>query len=279
MSALERSYQYLSLEQQGSVLTCTLSNPPKHTITSKGVRELLQLVDDVNADRSIRVLLFIGEDPEIFIAHYEVGEISALAEAAAEKSQRTSQAEPDDSETKLYPFNRLGLALERMDTITIAAINGFASGGGCELALACDFRLMSDAVRGFGLPETTIGIIPGAGGTQRMARLLGTAKALDLILHAKLIRPEEALSLGLVHRVFPGAEFRQHATRFAENLAGRAPIALAAAKAAIHQGAALPIEDALLWEQHCLDRTMGSKDAVGAMKALLSGGKYEWKGE
>jgi len=279
MSVLERSYQHLSLVEQAGVLTCTLSNPPRQTLTTKGVRELLQLVEDVKVDASIRVLVFVGEDPEIFIAHYEVGEVSALADAAGAKSKDDSDLEQADAEVKLYPFNRLCLALERLDLITVAAINGFASGGGCELALACDFRLMSDSVRGFGLPETIIGIIPGAGGTQRMARLLGTAKALDLILHAKLIRAEEALALGLVHRVFPRGEFRTEVDRFAEDLASRAPIALAAAKAAIQQGATLPMESALAWEQRCLGRTMRSRDAAGAMKAVLSGGKYEWKGE
>jgi enoyl-CoA hydratase len=112
-----------------------------------------------------------------------------------------------------------------------------------------------------------------------MTRLLGTAKALDLILHAKLMRPEEALALGLVHRVLPNAEFRREVTRFAEDLASRAPIALAAAKAAIQQGAALPIEAALAWEQRCLDRSMRSRDAAGAIKAALGGGNYEWTGE
>jgi len=279
MSVSERSYEHLSLEQRGGVLTCTLSNPPRHTLTAKGVRELRQLVDDLNADASIRVLVFVGEDPGIFIAHYEVGEVSALADAARARSRSASETEKGDADVKLYPFNRLCLGLERMDVITVAAINGFASGGGCELALACDFRLMSDSVRGFGLPETSIGIIPGAGGTQRMARLLGTAKALDLILHAKLIRPEEALALGLVHRILPEADFRQQVAHFADDLAGRAPIALAAAKAAIQQGATLPIEAALAWEQRCLERTMRSRDAAGAMQAVLSGGRYEWKGE
>jgi enoyl-CoA hydratase len=279
MSVLERAYEYLCLEVQGGVLTCTLSNPPKHTLTSKGVREVLQLIEDADADASVRVLVFVGADPRIFIAHYELGEVSALADAAATKARDGSQTGRAAAGAKLYPFNRLGLALERSDVITVAAINGFASGGGCELALACDFRLMSDSVRGFGLPETSVGIIPGAGGTQRMARLLGTARALDLILHAKLIRPAEALDLGLVHRVLPHGEFRREVDRFAEDLASRAPIALSAAKAAIRQGAGLPLESALLWEQQCLERTMQSRDAAGAMKALLGGGSYEWKGE
>lgn len=279
MPASERSYELFSLAQEGGVLTCTLSNPPRHTLTSKGVRELLQLVEDVNADASVRVLVFVGEDPKIFIAHYEIGEVSALADAAAAKSEGDAESDPGDGEVKIYPFNRLCLGLERMDAITVAAINGFASGGGCELSLACDFRLMSDSVRGYGLPETIIGIIPGAGGTQRMTRLLGTAKALDLILHAKLVKPDEALALGLVHRVLPSEGFREEVARFAGDLAGRAPIALAAAKAAIQQGAALPMEAALAWEQRCLGRVMKSKDAAGAMRAILSGEKYEWKGE
>jgi enoyl-CoA hydratase len=276
---MERSFEHLSLSRVGGVLTCTISNPPSHTLNAKGVMELLQLVEDVGADPTVRVLVFTGADPNIFIAHYEVGELSASADRAVAQGDQREPGSQSSARPDLHPMNQLCLRLEALDAITIAAINGFAAGGGCELTLACDFRLMSDAVRGYGLPETSVGIIPGAGGTQRFARLLGTARALDLILHAKLISPDEALARGLVHRVYAADRFSKEVGAFAADLAMRAPIALAAAKRAIHGGAALAMPDALAHEQKCFERAMRTKDATGAMKAFLSGGQYQWKGE
>ena len=179
----------------------------------------------------------------------------------------------------LHPFHHVLLRLERLHAVTIAALNGSAAGGGCELSLGCDFRLMADGPFGYGLPETLVGIIPGGGGTQRFARLLGTARALDLILHARILSPTEALEIGLVHRVFPQEGFRDQVATFAGDLAGRAPLALAAAKRAIQQGSRLTLEQGLAVEQTCFERIMRSKDAAGAMRAWLAGESYQWKGE
>jgi enoyl-CoA hydratase len=146
------------------------------------------------------------------------------------------------------------------------------------VAQACHFRIATKDAK-VGQPEVLLGIIPGAGGTQRMARLLGTARALDLILHAALLTPGEALAAGLVHRVFPAAEFPAEVRRFVADLAARAPIALAAAKRAIRAGVELPLTDGLALEQEQFERTLRSKDAAGAMRAFLAGERFEWKGE
>ena len=183
----------------------------------------------------------------------------------------------DDS--GLHPFHQVILRLERLHAVTIAALNGSAAGGGCELSLGCDFRLMADGPFGYGLPETLVGIIPGAGGTQRFARLLGTARALDLILHGRILSPAEALEIGLVHRVFSPDAFRDQVAAFAADLAGRAPLALAAAKQAIHEGSRLTLEQGLAVEQACFERAMRSQDAAGAMRAWLAGESYEWQGK
>jgi enoyl-CoA hydratase len=137
---------------------------------------------------------------------------------------------------------------------------------------------MDDDSYRLGLPETGVGIIPGAGGTQRYARLLGTAKAIDLILHGQLLAPKDALAAGLVHRLIPVEGFRDSVHAFASVLAGRAPIALAAAKRAIYEGSELSLEDGLATEQREFDRTMSSEDAAGAMKNLLAGKTWEWLG-
>jgi len=274
------NYRYLDVTRDGHVVTCTLSNPPHHTLTAGSVLELFEVLNDVEADTSVRALVFTGASEDVFIAHYEVGELSDTAERSIEGGATAASSEA--SEPERSDMHQLCLRLERMSAITIAAMNGKAAGGGFELSLACDFRLLADGRYRVGLPETSIGIIPGAGGTQRYARLLGTARALDLILHAKLLTPAEALELGLVHRLYPPDRFRVEAEAFAEDIASRAPIALAAAKQAIQQGSQLPLDESLLLEQRCFERTMRSKDAAGAMRAYLGGaGKtpYEWQGE
>lgn len=266
-------WTYLELERESGVATCSISNPPSQTLTSDGVRELHEMLDEVEHDQSTRVLVLTGRGEGVFIAHYEVGELAEAAEAHAEG------ARPNREPMPLHAMHRLCLRLERMSAVTIAALNGSAAGGGCELSLACDFRLMRDGPFGLGLPETSVGIIPGAGGTQRLARLLGTAQALDLILHARMLSPGEALDLGLVHRVYHENEFEREVDAFARDLAQRAPIALAAAKQAIYAGASLELEEALAVEQQAFDRTMRSRDAAGAMRAWLHGERWNWKGE
>ncbi len=264
------TYQFLTIERDAGVVTCRMSNPPRHTMVAPEVVELQQLVDSLVAEDGVRVLIFRGAGEGIFIAHYEVGELSASA------SRQPGQAVTEPAE--LHAMHRLILSLQRAPFVTIAAINGNAAGGGFEFALGCDFRLAMQGDFRVGLPETGVGIIPGAGGTQRYARLLGTAAALDLILHARLLAPAEALSLGLVHRVISATAFDSEVTTFATDLAARAPIALAAAKRAIYEGSELPLEAALAVEQREFARTMASKDAATAMKNLLAGEKWEWTG-
>jgi enoyl-CoA hydratase len=270
--------RHLSLTRTGHVATCVISNPPTHTLTAAGVAELDQLLGELEGDRSLRALVLTGGGEGVFVRHYEVGELADAAErqggaVAAAPSEQVAGA------PRLHAMHRMLLRLERLPAVTIAALNGSAGGGGCELALCCDFRLMAEGAYHFGLPETWVGIIPGAGGTQRMTRLLGTARALDLILHGTLPSPQQALALGLVHRVFAPDAFSAEVQRFAQNLAGRAPLALAAAKQAIREGASLPLMEGLELEQACFDRVMRSKDAAGAMRAMLEGKRYEWKGE
>jgi enoyl-CoA hydratase len=260
--------------REGGVVTLRHANPPRHTLTAAGVQELHARLDELERDAALRVLVLTGAADGVFIAHYEVGELAAAAEASSASAPRPPAARP-----RLHSFHELCLRLERFSAPTVAAVNGHAAGGGCELALACDFRLLRDGPFRFGLPETSVGIIPGAGGTQRFARLLGTARALDLILHATLLTPAEALAAGLAHRVLPAAGFDAEVARFAADLAGRAPLALAAAKRAIRAGAELPLADGLAIEQEQFDATMRSQDAAGAMRAFLTGRSWEWKGE
>jgi len=267
-------FRHLSVGESNGVVTCTMSNPPRHTLVAAEVSELDQLVNSLEARDDVRVLVFTGAGAGVFIAHYEVGELAVSAERSSAAPSRVAEAP-----VQLHAFHRFILRLQRARFVTVAAINGSTAGGGLEFALGCDFRLAMAGDFRLGLPETGVGIIPGAGGTQRYARLLGTAKALDLILHAQTLSPPEALAHGIVHRVFDAATFRQSVDAFAADLASRAPVALAAAKRAIYEGSELPLTDALLVEQREFDRCMASRDAAAAMRSFVDGKpRPEWQG-
>lgn len=265
---------HLKLHREGAVVTCALSNPPHHTLTARGVQELGELLDTLEADPGVRILVLTGGGEGVFVAHYEVGELAEASERAG-----GAGAEPEAGPVRLHPLNQLTLRLEASRLLTVAALNGSAAGGGLELALGCDFRLAAQGPFLLGLPETSVGILPGAGGTQRLARLLGVARALDLILHARLFGPQEALELGVVHRLFPAEGFAQEVARFAADLAERAPIALREAKRAIREGVELPLREGLQVEQRAFERTMRTKDAASAMRAWLRGEPYAFRGE
>ena len=262
------SYEHLDIVDDGRIVYCTYRNEPRHTMTAEGVREMHHLLNDLEEHEDIRVLVLTGAGPEYFIRHYEVQELADAADA----NVRAGKAAPKDLPEKLHAFNQLCLRLENAPYVVIAAINGNVAGGGCEITLSCDFRVMADGPYHYGLPETNIGIIPGGGGTQRFARLLGTAKALDLILHGTVLSPKEALDCGLVHRVFPDDTFERDVDDFARNLAARAPMALQAAKQAIRKGVESPISDALLHEQLAFSQTMTTQDAASSMRAYLEAG-------
>ncbi len=267
-------FRYLKIGDANGVVTCAMSNPPRHTLVAAEVAELDQLVASLEARDDVRVLVFTGAGTGVFIAHYEVGELAASAERSSSAPKRDAAAP-----VELHPFHRFILRLQRASFVTIAAINGSTAGGGLEFALGCDFRLAMAGEFRLGLPETSVGIIPGAGGTQRFARLLGTAYALDLILHAQTLSPTEALACGLVHRVFEAATFQQSVDAFAVDLAGRAPVALAAAKRAIYEGSELSLVDGLLVEQREFDRCMASHDAASAMRSFVDGKpRPQWQG-
>jgi enoyl-CoA hydratase len=138
---------------------------------------------------------------------------------------------------------------------------------------------MRDGPHVVALPETGVGILPGAGGTQRLARMLGSARALDLILHGTMLTPAQALEAGILSRVYATESFEQDLGAFVDNLAKRAPIALTEAKRAIRDGVEVGLREGLLIEQRCFERTMASADARNAMKAYLKGEPYEFKGE
>jgi enoyl-CoA hydratase/carnithine racemase len=167
----------------------------------------------------------------------------------------------------LRRIHDLFLRMNRLDKTIIAAINGLALGGGCELALACDVRIMAKGDGRIGLPEITLGIIPGAGGTQRLARVLGPGRALEMMLEGRALSPKEAHEAGLVHRVVDRASLLHEAIETAERLARRSPAAVAGLKRAVYDGASRPLVDGLHIERSQFLATASTEAAKRAMQS------------
>ena len=278
-------YKHLEIEDQGQIIICYLSNPPTHTLTAQGLLEIHDFLDSLVSNKELRILAFTGAGEDVFIRHYEVGELADTAEKNIGRQEETKK--PDNNPIKeLHGFHKMLLKIRDLDAIVVAGINGNTAGGGCEFSLGCDLRVMSSGDYFIGLPETSVGILPGGGGTQRLARLIGSSRALDLILHGKLISNVKALEFGIINEILPKESFLKSLKEYCRILANRAPIALREVKRAIHRGMDLPLEEALLLEQEAFNKTMNSKDAAKAMRTMLNSkeeidviSKLEWSGE
>lgn len=280
----------ITTSRDGRVLTVRVDNPPHNFMNRHMVAELDELTRGLEDDRSIGAVVITGGSEDRFITHYDVAEIlagteavgmqvsSAAAGATLQAVRGMSRLPGGESAVKRTPaagllelhgihdlFNRIG----RLDKVFIAAINGPALGGGCELSLACDLRYIASAGGPIGLPELTLGFNPGAGGTQRLAHLIGPGAALEMILEARALTPDEALEVGLVNRVVPPGDLLTEATATAERMARRAPISVAAAKRAVREGATLSLPAGLAIERKWF-LTCGSKPASHrAMRAYV----------
>ena len=278
-------YKHLEIEDNGQVIICYLSNPPTHTLTAQGLLEIHDFLDSLASNKELRVLAFTGGGEDVFIRHYEVGELADAAEKNIGREKAANKTE-DNPKRKLHGFHKMLLKIRDLEAIVIAGINGNTAGGGCEFSLGCDLRVMSSGDYFIGLPETGVGILPGGGGTQRLARLIGTSRALDLILHGQLISNTKAHEYGVINEILPKESFLESLKEYCQALASRAPIALREVKKAIHKGMDLPLEEALLVEQEAFNKTMNSKDAANAMRTMLDSkeeidviSKLEWLGE
>jgi len=263
------SYKYFAVKREDRVAVCTINNPPRNLMNADMVAELLKLADELEADPEVRSVVFTGGVEGIFITHYDVSEL-LLASQGLQQVPSPLMAflgPPKELHDSHKAYNKL----QFMPKPIIAALNGTATGGGCEMALACDFRFMA-RVGVIGLPEATVGILPGAGGTQRMTRLIGPAKALEMILQGRVIDADEAESIGLIHKALDPGELMPYSLKFARTLAEFPPVSLALIKKCIHEGGQLPLLEGLKLEQDCFWQTMRSEDARRLMKEYLEGG-------
>jgi enoyl-CoA hydratase len=253
-------YQYIQTRREGAALVATLTNPPRNLLNAPMVAELRALAEAVDADADVRALVLTGGVEGIFITHYDVSELSGASDVARERESFGAG--------ELHGMHQALLALQRLSKPVIAAINGTAMGGGCELALACDFRYMAKGGQ-IGLPEVRVGILPGAGGTQRMTRLLGVAKALELMLLGDVLDAEAAERVGLVHKAVEPERLLPEALALAGELAKRPPLSVALIKKCVLEGNELPLLDALKLEQDAFWQTMRSDDASRLMRGYL----------
>ena len=250
------AYETILIERDGAVATVTLNRPSVlNALNIIMVRELKAAIAELDADDAVRAIVLTGSGEKSFAAGADISELNALPGSVAGAAMaRSGQA--------------LTLALENAKTPTIAAVNGFALGGGCELALACDIRIASEKAK-FGQPEVNLGILPGYGGTQRTARLLGRGMAMYLCLSGEMIDATEALRIGLVEKVVPAADLLGEAKRIAGVIAKKAPLAVVAVKRAIDEAIALDMKPALEIEALHFGTLIGTSDFAEGTKAFL----------
>lgn len=237
-------------------------NRPKalNALNSEVLSDLDELVRTVSADADIRALVITGSGEKAFVAGADIGEMSTLTPAEGEAFGKHG--------------NDVFRKLETLPIPTIAAVNGFALGGGCELSMSCDIRLCADTAV-FGQPEAGLGITPGFGGTQRLARLVSPGMAKQLIYTAKNIKADEAYRIGLVNAVYPLDELLPAAEKMAETIAKNAPIAVRACKKAINEGLEAKMDDAVVIEEKLFGSCFQTADQIEGMSAFLEKRKHE----
>jgi len=257
--------QTILVEQSGAVATVTLNRPAVlNALNLQMLDELSAAFAQLGGDDALRAVILTGAGAKAFAAGADIGELNALPGAHAGEAQaRKGQA--------------LTRTLERLRVPVIAAVNGFALGGGCELALACDIRIASENAK-FGQPEVNLGILPGYGGTQRTTRLLGEGAAMYMCLTGEMVDAQEALRIGLVQKVVPLDGLLAEAQRIAALIAAKAPLAIAATKRAVSEGASLPLDDALALEALLFGQCVTTADFKEGSRAFLDKRKPEFSG-
>lgn len=257
-------YENLVVEQDGGVLVVTVNRPKVlNALNGATLGELEQALDAAAKDESVRALIITGAGEKSFVAGADISELAALTPVAgrdhAAKGQRV--------------FDRI----ERLGKPVVAAINGFALGGGCELAMACTLRLAAENAK-FGQPEINLGLIPGFAGTQRLARLVGRGRAQELLLTGDMIGAEEAHRIGLVNRVYPAASLMEEARKLAHTLAAKAPIAVRCILDAVANGLDMSFADAQAHEAALFGVMFATEDMREGTSAFLEKRKAQFKG-
>ncbi|MPZ16501.1 MAG: enoyl-CoA hydratase [Luteitalea sp.] len=249
------AYEHVLVAREGATATITVNRPAVLNALSRATLEEIEtVVGELGADDAVRAVIVTGSGTKAFVAGADIRELADLSPVMGCAYARRGQ--------------RVFEALEQLGKPVVAAINGYALGGGLELAMACTFRLAADTAK-LGLPEVTLGLIPGYAGTQRLTRLVGRGRALDLILTGRQVTAEEALAMGLVTRVVSASRLLDEAQQLAADLASRAPVALRCAMEAILRGGDLPLADACAYEATLFGLVASTDDMKEGTRAFL----------
>jgi enoyl-CoA hydratase len=252
-------------ENRDGVLVVTIDRPKVlNALNAQTVSEIGRVFTEARDDESVRAVILTGGGEKAFVAGADINELARMTpmsgKATAERGQQVL------------------LLIERFPKIVIAAINGFALGGGCEIALACHIRIASDRAQ-IGLPEVTLGIIPGYGGTQRLARLVGKGKALEIICTADRLSGAEAEKVGLVNRVVPADQLMTVAEEMARKIASRGPVAVRCSIEAVMSGSDMPFEEGQVLEATLFGLLCATEDMKEGMGAFLEKRQAAFKGK
>lgn len=249
------TYTTLLLEVTDGIATVTVNRPDRlNALSAAVVAELHDAARALRADPAARGVLVTGAGPKAFVAGADISELARLGVREAHAMALAGQA--------------MVSAFEQMGKPVVAAVNGFALGGGCELAMGCHARIASENAK-FGQPEVKLGLIPGYGGTQRLARLVGKGRALHLLLTGETIDAQEAYRIGLVSKVVPAAQLLAEATALLRTILANGPVAVALATEAVERGLALPLADALRLEADLFALAAATEDMKEGTKAFL----------
>lgn len=257
-------YETILYDLKEGVATITFNRPKSlNALNNRLLTELEDVLDHIQADESVRVLILTGAGEKAFVAGADISELAQLNALQAKRFSRKGQ--------------RVIGKLETLSIPVIGAVNGFALGGGTEMALACDFVYAADTAK-FGLPEINLGLIPGFGGTQRLPLVVGPAMAREMIYTGKMITAQEAWEAGMVNRVFPVGDLMKAAAETARTIAQKGRVSLRAAKEAVNKGLNVDIETGCHIECDAFALTMASEDAKEGTMAFLEKRKPEFKG-
>ena len=252
--------EFITYEVEGQIGIITINRPKALNALNSAVLDELDKTLDAVDQEAIRCLILTGAGEKSFVAGADIGEMSTLTKAEGEAFGKKG--------------NDVFRKLETFPIPVIAAVNGFALGGGCEISMSCDIRICSENAV-FGQPEVGLGITPGFGGTQRLARIVGTGKDKEMIYGARNIKAEEAYRIGLVNNVYPAEELMPAAKKLASTIARNAPIAVRNCKRAINEGIQVDMDQAIVIEEKLFGSCFETCDQKEGMNAFLEKRKVD----